>query len=760
MSTKHNDLLKRLRETFRIEAQEHINTIASALIELEQSTSSTKRQNSLESAFRAAHSLKGAARAVNVADMASLCHTLEDVFSALRKSEIAPHSNLFDLLHRTVDSLTVLLGSIDSTTTPKPRISDLIQLLSAVLKDSTPIGPEVTISELITPFAPQETPIPVVEEKHRMPETVRVSITKLDSVLLHAEEMLAVKHVAAQHAIGVRQAWRLSSEGERRQATLRNEVSVIEKFLQNREQDDHLDTARSSLARLVDFLTWNSEFIDELEAQLSSLSKAADRDQWAIDAMVDSLRDEATTIAMQPFSTLLELFPRLVRELSREQGKDVDLSILGEAIEIDRRVLEKIKDPLIHLIRNGIDHGIELPTERVLRGKQARGMMSIAVSVLDGNHIELAVSDDGNGMDPKKLRVAAERLQLMMPEKVEQLSDDEVIPLIFQMGFSTSPAITTTSGRGVGLAVLKEAVDSLNGNLSVETKFGFGTHFRINLPLTHARFHAVAIRVGEQVFAVPASQVERVIRLKRSDIRTIENRETVSINEKALSLVHLYQVLGLNIDPDTRFVVPAIVLNSINQSVVFVVDQILHEQEVVAKGLGQQLAGVRNVTGATVLADGKLVLILNVQDLIDSAVRVSQAGTQMSTTLEDRGEVRKKSILVAEDSITSRILLKHILESAGYDVETSVDGVDAFTKLRSKHFDAVVSDVDMPRMNGFGLTARIRADKNLSTTPVILVTALDSREDREHGIDVGANAYIVKGSFDQSDLLEAIHRSV
>jgi len=337
-----------------------------------------------------------------------------------------------------------------------------------------------------------------------------------------------------------------------------------------------------------------------------------------------------------------------------------------------------------------------------------------------------------------------------------------VLPLIFQSGVSTSPIITDISGRGLGLAIVKEKVEKLNGALSVVTEPGRGTSFRIILPLTLARFHGVTVRVGEQLFVLPTSNVERVVRVKREEVKTVGNRETISLGGQAVALARLDDVLG--VAPETGAepqsdIFPAIVLTSANQRIAFVVDEILHEQEVLVKTLGTQLVRVRNIAGATVLAGGKVAPILNVPDLLHVAVQSGGAPTRAPAEMP-AVEAKQKSILVAEDSITSRTLLKNILEGAGYRVETSVDGVDAFTKLRSGDFDLVVSDVDMPRMNGFGLTAKIRGDKRYAEMPVILVTALDSRSDREHGIDVGASAYIVKSSFDQSNLLEVIRRSL
>jgi two-component system chemotaxis sensor kinase CheA len=310
---------------------------------------------------------------------------------------------------------------------------------------------------------------------------------------------------------------------------------------------------------------------------------------------------------------------------------------------------------------------------------------------------------------------------------------------------------------------VKEKVEKLRGSLSVETEAGRGTTFRIILPLTLARFRGTLVRAGEHLFVLPTSNVERVMRIRSEDIKTVENRETVVLGGHALSLVPLATALALTHPAGTRdepTVQAAVVLVSGNQRIAFAIDEVLGEQEVLVKSLGKQLVRVRNIAGATILGSGRVVPILNVADVMKSAVRASATRVAVPAATGTDIADRKKSVLVAEDSITSRILLKNILETAGYQVETAVDGIDAFTKLRSGAFDVLVSDVEMPRLNGFGLTSRVRADKTIAELPVILVTALDSREDREQGIDVGANAYIVKGSFDQNNLLQVIGRLI
>jgi len=435
--------------------------------------------------------------------------------------------------------------------------------------------------------------------------------------------------------------------------------------------------------------------------------------------------------------------------------------IEGGEVEVDRRILEEMKDPLIHLIRNCIDHGIEKPEEREQQNKPRRGTIKIEVSQLEGSKVQILISDDGRGIDRAKIQASASKLGLTTQPQPDNLSDPEALALIFQSGDSSSALITDLSGRGLGLAIVREKAEKLRGTVTVQSELGGGTGFRVVLPLTIASFRGIPVRVDEALFVIPSTAVERVAHVEKNKIKTVENKETIALDGKTVALVRLADALelhGTNGAEHTNDRMFVVVISQNGERIAFVVDEVINEQEVLVKTLGCQLSRVRNVAGATVLANGKLVPILNVTDLMQSAVRASAATARVAAAVLATEKPTRKSVLVVEDSITSRALLKGILEGAGYSVNTAVDGVDGLTQLRSGGFDVVVSDVEMPRMNGFDLATKIRADKKLSELPIVLVTALHSREDRERGMDVGANAYIVKNSFDQSNLLDVVER--
>ena len=767
-----DDFLKKLLATFRIEADEHLSAMSSLLVEMEKMSDARKRAEAIENIFREAHSLKGAARSVSMTEIEAICQSLESVFAVMKRNEIALSAELYDLLHETADGLRQLLsaGEAERAADVKSKGARLIRRLEEAAKGVTV---EAGSKERGTGGEDQEergekprSEEPIIPAHPVGIETVRISRAKLDSLLLQAEELLSLKLASGQRAADLMdinatlEVW--EKEWKKNSADVRTARILLEK---NGEQKQ--DKSNGQLRRLLGFLEWNESYIKSLEAKLGALAKAFEYNNRSQRRMLDDLLEGMKRVSMLPFSSLLEIFPKLVRDLSREQGKDVELVIRGREVEIDRRILEEMKAPLIHLVRNCIDHGIERPKERAQKKKPSQGSIVIAISPKDSSSIEIAISDDGAGINVAGVRAAALKQGVISTEEAEKFSEPQTMSLIYLSGVSTSPIVTDVSGRGLGLAIVREHVEKLGGVISLDTHPDAGAMFRMTLPMTMATFRGVLVRANDHLFVIPTTNVDRVTKVNREEIKTVENRETIMFNGQTILLVRLSDVLGMprKIAADDAAgvhggpVLTAAVLTSAEKRIAFTVDEVVNEQEVLVKSLGKQLSRVRNVAGATILGSGNTVLILNVTDLLETAIKVGAAHAVTAEVTEEI-EPKEKSLLVVEDSITARTLLKNILESAGYNVRTAVDGIDGYTTLKEGMFDLVVSDVDMPRMNGFDLTAKIRADKKLSELPVVLVTALQSREDREHGIDVGASAYIVKSSFDQSNLLEVIRRLI
>lgn len=847
MNKPDKAFLKRLMEAFKVEASEHIQAMSSGLLELENVLGEEEQATIVETIFREAHSLKGAARSVNMMEIETICQSLENVFAVWKNKGVEVLPEDFDVLHSAVDIVSILLTSPQKG---QITISEIVQQIELVVtRTSTPLVPpasqlapeeplqppeeippqpekepvipvspiekgkekssleepvlseveeeaegivEMSVSEEdkepppleepvlsvskewkgdVSSPAPQpktskptRRPISATQEKLSLSETVRISTARLDSILLQAEEMLAVKLSVEQHAADLREVLALFDSYKQEWDKVSPEVRTVRKVLsQEGEAGSNKQThIRAQFSSLIDFLEQNSTYITLLEDKLKGVTTSVGLSRRSVGGMITGLLDSVKEVLMLPFSSLLQLFPKLVRDLSRDRGKQIELIIKGSEVEIDRRILEELKNPLIHLVRNSIDHGIEKPEERKRLNKPPRGTMTIATTQLGSSKIEIRVSDDGGGIDLERIKQKAVDNGIISGKEAEQLNEQEVIELIFQSGFSTSPLITDISGRGLGMAIVREKVEKLGGLISVKTALHKGTTFSIVLPVTLATFRGVIVQATNQMFVVPTTNVEQVIRIKPDIIKTVKNKTTISLDGRAISLVRLAEVLelqGRDQDDNIHDFVTVMLLGSAEKRIAFSIDKVLNEQEVLVKSLGKQLSRVRNVAGATVLGSGQVIPILNVSDLMKSAVHVSGVSIKIETTTEVV-ETAKKSILLVEDSVTSRMLLKGILESAGYTVKTAVDGVEAFTMLRTEPYNLVVSDIEMPRMDGFDLTAKIRSDQDLAELPVILVTSLGDRESRERGIDVGANAYIVKSSFDQSNLLEVAQRLI
>jgi two-component system chemotaxis sensor kinase CheA len=747
MTTKDEDFLKTLRATFKVEAQEHVQAMATGVLALEKSPARDAQRRLVETVFRAAHSLKGAARAVDFTDIESQCQSLEDMFAAWKRQESAPTRDALDSVHRTLDAVSAALAVPGRLREPAP----------APDQSSSEPARAVSISAEAVSAVPA-----TVDKAVSREETVRIAVAKLDAQVLQAEEMLAAKLSTGQRAEDVRALANRFVTWKKEWTAVEPEARALRQAMDRKTPGGTVQPPTPSLARVLEFLEWNLDHLKSLEGHVAALSRTADQDRQMIGKLVDDLLEESKKLLLLPFATLAAAFPKLVRDLCRDQGKEADLVVRGEEVEIDKRILEEMKDPLIHLLRNAVDHGIETPEERRRSGKPSRATITLAASHVNGSKVKLLVSDDGAGIDADKVKASAVEHGILSTDAARQLGDAAAQQLVFEADVTTSPMITRLSGRGLGLAIVREKAEQLGGTVSFESQPRQGTHFSIVLPSTLATFRGILVEAAQRLFVVPTIHVERVARVNADEIQTVEGRETVSLSGRAVALVRLADVLELpraESNGESHAATLVLVLGTGDQRVAFAVDAVLDEQDVLVKPLRTPLSRVRNIAGATVLGSGQVAPILNVSDLLKSARKAGGAVARTAAGARP-AHVEAHSVLVAEDSITSRMLLKSILESAGYTVKTAVDGMEAFTLLRAEPFDLVVSDVEMPRLNGFDLTAKIRADKKLAELPIVLVTALETREDRERGIDVGANAYIVKSNFDQSHLLDVVRRLV
>lgn len=786
MADKNEAFLKKLLATFRVEADEHLQAMFGGLQELEQGPDAVQQAAIIERVLREAHSFKGAARAVNLSQIESVCQALESVFVELKDNNVAISRSLLDLLQEALDNLGTLLSAEGAgvAAAGKSTFEALVKRIHGALTGAPAAraaGAELAPQpDCAVPSAVHEQPVeadpavlsalaeaavaPAVRPSAQpasLSETVRVSTAKLVAVMRQTEELLPAKLSCAQRVADLRALGAVLTARKKQRISFQPLLRAVERTHRKSAVGKGAAGMQQEISRLLEYLEDDKLLLKQLGSQVAAMKKSAEHDQRTLSGMVDSLLLDVREMLMLPFSSLLEMFPHLIRELARDQGKQIDLTMQGGHLEIDRRILEEIKDPFIHLLRNCVDHGIEKPQARSASQKTPGGAIGITIAQKDGDKIEIIVADDGAGIDVGKLKAAAIRLGRVTVEEADRLAERELLELVFQSGVSTSHLITDLSGRGLGLAIVREKIERLGGTIEIRTLAGSGTTFRIVLPLTLATFRGVLVRAGAQLFVLPQHNVECVLRVPAQDIRSVENRATISFGQQALALARLDEVLELSGQGATEAAdgnIQAAILTLGVERIAFQVDEVLGEQEVLLKMLGRQLARVRNVAGVCALGTGQVVPVLNVADLLKSAMR--QTPVRHAPAAPGKEALPQRAILVAEDSITSRTLLKNILESAGYSVATAVDGLDAYTTLKTGTFHLVVSDVDMPRMNGFDLTAKIRSDKQFAELPVVLVTALGTREHRERGIDAGANAYIVKSSFDQSKLLDVIRQLI
>jgi two-component system chemotaxis sensor kinase CheA len=583
-------------------------------------------------------------------------------------------------------------------------------------------------------------------------ETIRVATNKLDALMTQAGELLVAGLKIDQRLQEVLEIHHAIEDWTREWLKVRATYNYL------LHDSDHEETRP-----LLKFLDTNQQRLKTLAVQASDLQRGFAGDALHLARVTNDLGEGVMKVRMLPVSTVLDMFPRMVRDLSREKGKEVDLQIEGGETELDRKVLEEIKDPLMHLLRNAIDHGLEAPEVREQAGKPRRG--TIVVSAFQkGNNIVIEVHDDGAGINVQRVKKTALKAGLITTDEFEAMTDEEAFRLIFTAGLSTSPVVTDTSGRGVGMDVVRKNVEGLRGQVDVDSTPGQGTKITLILPLTLATTQELLVQVGDQTFGLPISAVERIQRINAQDIFSIEGREAIVVDSEPVSLVHLGEVLGLPRGEEngkTEQKLPVVILSSAKKRIAFLVDAVVGQQESVVKSLGKQLSRVPNIAGATILGTGQVIMTLNPVDLTMSARTTESRSSSAARTAQAQVQAEKRpTVLVVDDSLTTRTLEKNILETAGYDVKVATDGKEALDILQSDGCDLVVSDVLMPRMNGLELTESIRGNAKLKELPIVLVTSLDSREDRERGIELGANAYVVKSNFEQANFLQTIEQFV
>jgi two-component system, chemotaxis family, sensor kinase CheA len=572
---------------------------------------------------------------------------------------------------------------------------------------------------------------------------VRIDVSKLDALLSLSGE-LRVTQI------------RIADEERELRALLRNLQTERRQWRKRRTNPEaFLERLENRLQRLV--------------AQFGALDKRLSRDAAQLNTLTAELEDEVLGARLLSANLLFGPLERLVRDLSQQLGKRARLELIGGDVEMDRKIIEGVRDPLMHMIRNSLDHGLEPPEKRVASGKPEVGTIRLDVQSAGGT-VTLDLSDDGAGIDTDAVQRRALERGLITADAA--LSPESLAELIFAPGFSTATAITETSGRGVGMDVVRENIRKLGGTVEVSNQRGHGSRFSLRVPAQLATTRVLLMRLGTQVVAIATTHVERTGRVRAEDILSVAGRQSVLLEvgggtrvnavmdsavREPVPLLELGALLDVPFDTLERWQ-PFAVIRMQDTRLALTVDALLNEQEVVVKRLGYPLSRLEHLSGAAVLGSGRLVPILSAQHLVQRAARIGNAPAKRNAARVAIPQVKRYKVLVVDDSITTRTLERSILEASGFETRTAVNGAQALELLRREAVDLVLSDVEMPELDGFALTSEIRRDAKLAHLPVILVTSLDAPEHKERGANAGADAYIVKSEFDQAALLETIGR--
>ena len=747
---------ERLLAAFQVEYQEHLEAIRKLMDEL------VKRKEGsgiaqLDETFRRAHSLKGAARAVDLMPVEQLAHKLETLFARMRSGQVKLDRDSAGVVNRTLDAVEDWVTAFAAGTTP-PETAHAAAVIEAFLEGSPApeppperAAPQVPAEILAAVAAAAPSPVePVCQpEPPKVPlvadETVRVRAIHLDRLLRTSNELLTEtmnQRVVTEDLLDVD---RRLAELDKNWRRLRKLSASIARELGDPERAAQLERQAEALEQQVR--------VASRQARLSR--RLQQRTGWTLRQLGAELQQEVRDARMVPAESVFAGFRKMVRDIAKEAGKQVEVHVLGLDVEADRMVLQGLKDPVMHLLRNALAHGVEVPAERLAAGKPSEAQVSLSFAVTDGRLVML-VEDDGRGIDFGRVRAKAVELGLFNEEEAAELPRQTLVDLIFDPGFSTNQAVNDLSGRGMGLSVVRETVTMMNGTVEVLAREPQGTRFRISLPLSVSNQRLFLVGCQGHSYAIPTEGIDRLYRVPAEAVKTVEGKSVVFLGNQQLPLLSLAHLLALGETAVkvSRNVVPLVVLKNGDRRVGVAVDEFLSIREALVKDIGVPAAMGTMVAGGMLLEDGAVALVLNPFEIVETFRK--SGSIRVLTTVEKPPERRVPVILVVDDSLTTRTLEKSILEAHGYIVRLAVDGIEALSKLRAENVDLVISDIQMPRLDGFGLLQAIKGDQALKKMPVILVSSLEAREDRERGLSLGADAYVVKRKFDQKELLETI----
>ena len=711
------------------EARDRLKALGAALLQLEQSPGA---DNAIAEALREAHSIKGSALMLGLTDISQISHELEELFIAARTKPSLFDGAAFDVIFSAVDQIISRVEELARGHMDAVEVGEVCKRLAGLLHTTaTPPGP-----------APQAEPVQGTDasgssKSPELRQSLRVPVEKLDQLAHLAPEMVVQSLKAFERHTELRRLERMLSRlrDRVREARLTPDTADLDRGAQLGEYADALDAITR---RMREFLVSFSD------------------DRVRLNLITEELRQNVIELTMLPVGSVFDTFPRAVRDLARTFGKDIEITIRGRETELDKKIIEQISEPLVHLMRNAVDHGIESPAHRTRLGKPAAGHLTLSAEQ-QGNRILITLKDDGGGIDIDMLRSVAIERKVVDAGAVAQWSPEQIVDLIFHPGFSTRASATDVSGRGVGMDVVKSVVERLGGAVRVQSEKDKGTSITLNLPLSLALLRVVLLEAGEELFALPTAAVRRILHIAPGDVGQLQQGPVAEVDGEHIPLTPLSAMLQVQPSAQTMRLT-VIVAEGSEGRFGILVEAVHEEQELVFKELRGPLRNQKTFTGAALLGNGDIVPILDVNALFDLASRGSAADA--APMAPRRAAPRICRVLVVDDSLVAGELQKNILLAAGYESEIANDGVEALECLHRDGWDLVVADVDMPRMTGFELTERIRADERLRDIPVIIVTSRDTVDDRRRGFEAGADAYVLKREFDQTQLLDTVRRLV
>lgn len=743
-----------LLELFSLEAEAQTQVLSAGLLALERNPT---QADQLESCMRAAHSLKGAARIVGIDSGVSVAHVMEDCLVSAQEGRLLLRPEHIDALLQGTD---LLMRVATPTNAPQPSdIEAYVALMAGLLDPATPpaalaVSPMAEL-QLDAPSVFEPAPAPIIEapvepsepaprKNKRTTEggerVLRVTAERLNSLLDLSSKSLVETQRLKPHLATMQRLKRMQNNGLR---ALENLNVHLKEHALSLEALEALEDARRLLAE-------SQQLLSEKNAELDEFA-------WQASQRAQVLYDTALACRMRPFADVLTGQVRMVRDLGRSLGKQVRLEIEGEKTQVDRDVLEKLEAPLTHLLRNAVDHGIETPEQRLLKGKSEEGLIRLRASHQAGLLV-LELSDDGNGVDLEKVRRSIVERQLSPAETAAQLSEEELLTFLFLPGFSLRDTVTEVSGRGVGLDAVQHMVRQLRGAVVLEQAAGEGSRFHLEVPLTLSVVRSLVVEVGEEAYAFPLAHIERMCDLAPDDIVQVEGRQHFWHEGQHVGLVAASQLLNRPASQNSGETLKVVVIRERDAVYGVAVERFIGERTLVVLPLDERLGKVQDISAGALLDDGSVVLIVDVEDMLRSVDKLLNTGRleRIARHGNQAAEAARKRVLVVDDSLTVRELQRKLLLNRGYDVAVAVDGMDGWNALRSEDFDLLITDIDMPRMDGIELVTLLRRDNRLQSLPVMVVSYKDREEDRRRGLDAGADYYLAKASFHDDALLDAV----